>query len=381
MRDNYIIIVTHCFFARRDAEEIMPKQTPLYDTHVRLGGKIVDFAGFMLPIQYEAGIIAEHNAVRQQAGLFDVSHMGEVLLTGQGALATIQNLFTNDFTDMADGQVRYTLMCNDAGGVVDDVLVYRFAADAYLVVVNASNCEKDVAWIAAHLGEDTEMEDFSDTLGQIALQGPAAAAIIEKLAPAEDIPAKNYTFSRDVEIAGALCTLSRTGYTGEDGFEIYAYASEISRVYDAVLEAGRPLGLIPAGLGARDTLRLEAGMPLYGHELGEDIPADEVGLNYFIKRTKPFLGLAALEAHTPEFKRIGVRLTDRGIAREGAEVFIPDGEKIGTVTSGTHSPTLGVAIAVLRVRKDFTGDTVEIDVRGRRLKAEVVKLPFYKRNH
>ncbi len=357
----------------------MPKKTPLYDTHVALGGKVVDFAGFLLPIQYETGIIAEHKAVREAAGLFDVSHMGEVMLSGPGALATIQNLFSNDMSGMADGQVRYTLMCNDVGGVVDDVLVYRYSDEKYLVVVNASNCEKDVAWIGGHLGEHTVMENISDATGQIALQGPAAEAIMEKLVPAENTPMKNYTFAPEVEIAGVCCLLSRTGYTGEDGFEIYTSADEIAKVYDAVMEAGSPLGLIPTGLGARDTLRLEAGMPLYGHELGEDIPANEVSLNYFIKHTKPFIGGTALQAHTPEYKRIGVMLIDRGIAREGADVFAPGGDKIGTVTSGTHSPTLGAAIAVLRVSKDFTGDTVEIDVRGRRLKAEVVKLPFYKR--
>ena len=356
----------------------MSKFTPLYDTHVALGGKIVDFAGFMLPIQYPAGILAEHKAVRAAAGIFDVSHMGEVELEGPGAFDTIQKLFSNDMTGMADGQVCYTLMCNDAGGVVDDVLVYRVSDTKYMVVVNASNCEKDVKWIGGHLGENVTMRDISAETGQIALQGPAAEAILAKVLAPENIPAKNYTFTPDREISGVKCLVSRTGYTGEDGFEIYAAAVEIARIYGELLVAGTPLGLLPAGLGARDTLRLEAAMPLYGHELTEDFPADEVSLNHFIKHTKDFIGSAALKTHTPAHKRIGVKPTDRGIAREGAEVFA-DGRKIGFVTSGTHSPTLGFPIAMLRVSKDFTGETVKIDVRGRMLKAEVVKMPFYKR--
>ena len=356
----------------------MPKTTPLYDTHVRLGGKIVDFAGYLLPIQYASGIITEHKAVRTAAGLFDVSHMGEVELEGPGAFATVQRLFTNDLAGMVDGQARYSLMCNDAGGVVDDVLVYRFSETKYMVVVNASNCEKDVAWIAKHLGEDVAMRDVSDETGQIALQGPMASAILEKVLPAEFIPVKNYTFTPDCTISGVKCLVSRTGYTGEDGFEIYAASADIAKIYGELLVAGVPLGLMPAGLGARDTLRLEASMPLYGHELTDDFFADEVSLNFCVKHTKDFIGSAALKSHTPAFKRIGVKLTDRGIAREGADVYA-DGQKIGVVTSGTHSPTLGYPIAMLRVAKDFAGESVEIDVRGRMLKAEIVKMPFYKR--
>ncbi|MDO4550244.1 MAG: glycine cleavage system aminomethyltransferase GcvT [Planctomycetia bacterium] len=356
----------------------MQKFTSLYDTHVALNGKMVDFAGFMLPIQYAEGILAEHKAVRTAAGLFDVSHMGEVLLEGAGVLETLQRLFSNEMAGMVDGQARYTLMCNETGGVVDDVLVYRFSDTKYMVVVNAANCEKDVQWIGSHLGKDTQMTDISSRVAQIALQGPAAEAIIAKLFAQENIPQKNYTFVPDLELSGMKCLLSRTGYTGEDGFEIYSASEDMPKIWDLVYKTGAAYGLKPAGLGARDTLRLEASMPLYGHELGETIPANEVALNYFIKFTKDFIGSDALQAHLPEYKRVGVRLTDRGIAREGADVYA-DGKKIGVVTSGTHSPTLGVSIAMLRILKDFEGQTVEIEVRGRRLKAEVVKMPFYKR--
>ncbi len=342
----------------------MSKRTPLYEAHLRHGGKMVDFGGFELPIQYESGLIAEHNAVRQNAGLFDVSHMGEFDISGEGAFATIQNLVSNDMTGMEKGQCRYTLMLNDNGGIVDDFIVYKFGDTHYWLVVNAGNTPKDDEWVKKHLLPDTKYVNRSDEFGQLALQGPKAEKILLKLVKSELMPKANYTFTDGVDICGAKCVVSRTGYTGEDGFEIYCPADKTEKIFEKLLETGAADGLIPCALGARDTLRFEAAMPLYGHELNEDFLATEVGLNIFIKMDKDFIGKKALQSNAPEH----------------CDVY--DGErKIGFVTTGTHSPTLGQAIAMVRIEKDFNGDTVEIDVRGKRLRAEVVKMPFYKRSN
>jgi aminomethyltransferase len=360
----------------------MERKTPLYDCHTAANGKIVSFAGYLLPVQYETGVIAEHMAVRTHAGLFDVSHMGEVHLSGPGAPASLERLFTNSFITMHDGQARYSPMCNERGGVVDDVLVYRFAEDDYWVVVNAANREKDVAWMKAHITANTVLEDISDNVAQLALQGPKAEEILRGLCNEALIPPKYYTFTPKMNVAGIECLVSRTGYTGEDGFELYCAPENAPALWNALLAAGAPHGLIPCGLGARDTLRLEAAMPLYGHEMDEDTTPLEAALDFAVRLKKPdFIGKAAIEERLPlTRRRVGLEITGRGIAREHCAVFA-DGRQIGQTTSGTHCPYLGkpVAMAILDIGFTQPGTAVEIDVRGRKVTAQVVALPFYKR--
>ena len=357
------------------------KRTPLYGSHVSLGGRMVPFAGYLLPVQY-SGVIAEHMAVRTQAGLFDVSHMGEVLLTGKDALANLQMLLSNDFRGMPDGRVRYSLMCNESGGVVDDLVVYRYGDEKYLLVVNAANRGKDVAWISERLSGSVTMEDISDDIAQIALQGPASDAILRKLAPASGIPEKYYTFVDDVAVGGIKCLVSQTGYTGEKGYEFYLSNADAPLLWEKLLDAGADFGLVPAGLGARDTLRLEAGMPLYGHEMDDGITPFEADLAFGVKMGKDdFIGKSALTGHeNPKRKRVGLKVTGKGIAR-GNETVYADGAAVGRTTSGTHCPFLGypVAMALMDQPRTETGTAAEVEVRGRRIAAEVVPIPFYKR--
>ena len=249
----------------------MERKTPLYDVHVEEGGKIVPFAGYLLPVQYGTGVIQEHMAVRQQAGLFDVSHMGEILFTGPTALDTINHLLTNDYNGMAVNKVRYGAMCNAEGGTIDDLVVYKFGEERYLAVVNAANREKDYAHMAANVLPGTQCQDISDTVAQLALQGPKAPAILKKLLPEDQIPKGYYTALPKVNLAGMECMISRTGYTGELGYEIYTANENAPKLWKVLREAGEEFGLIPCGLGARDTLRLEAAMPLYGHEMDETV--------------------------------------------------------------------------------------------------------------
>ena len=361
----------------------MELKTPLYDCHVAGGGKIVPFAGYLLPVQYPSGVIAEHMAVRTHAGLFDVSHMGEVMITGPDAFANIQNLFTNDFTNMTDGRVRYSPMCYEDGGVVDDLIVYRYHQEKYLVVVNASNRHKDVEWMKSHLFGDVKLEDISDQVAQVALQGPASTKILSKLTGEQELPVKFYTFKDPILVDGISCLVSTTGYTGESGYECYCDPADAPKLWNALLEAGKDEGLIPCGLGARDTLRLEAAMPLYGHEMDETVTPLETGLGSYVKMNKPdFIGKKALEEKgEPAHTRIGLKITGRGIAREHCDVY-GNGRKIGATTSGTHCPFLGYAVAMALVESPApeTGTPVEIDVRGRKITAEVVSLPFYKKS-
>lgn len=359
----------------------MAKKTALYDKHIALGGKMVEFAGYALPVQY-VGIIEEHRAVRNAAGLFDVSHMGEFLFKGKDAERALNFLLTNDIRGMRDGQGRYSIMPNESGGAVDDVIVGRESAEKFWVVVNAANREKDAAWVRAHLPEgDVAFFDLSDDIAQLALQGPQSETVLRRVMKEKDIPAKYYTFARDVQLGGHTVTVARTGYTGEDGFEVYCLNAIAGKVYDIIERAAREAGveMLPCGLGARDTLRLEAGMPLYGHELAEDIPVDETGLGFAVKRGKEdFVGKAAIVAHTPEFCRVGARVRDRGIVREHCDIYCGN-ELVGQSTSGTFSPTLGCGIAMLRVRRDFADRDLEADVRGRRVALATVPLPFYTR--
>ncbi len=357
-------------------------KTPLYDCHVEAEGKIVPFAGYYLPVQYKTGVIAEHNAVRRACGLFDVSHMGEVVFRGKDALANIQRLVTNDMDGMEIGRVRYSPMCYESGGVVDDLLVCKIADECYLLVVNASNRHKDVAWMREHLSGDVEMEDISDGVAQLALQGPKAPDILKKLAREEDIPVKYYTFVTRGSVGGIECLISRTGYTGELGYELYCAPKDAPALWHMLLDAGKEYGLIPCGLGARDTLRMEAAMPLYGHEMDENVTPIEAGLGFFVKMSKPdFIGKQALlDKGEPEHIRVGLSMVGRGIAREKCPVYIGD-RQVGVTTSGTHCPYVDHAIAMALLMKNSgePGTRVEVEVRGRRIEAEVVPLPFYKR--
>ena len=353
----------------------MERKTPLYDRHTAAGGKLVPFAGWLLPVQY-SGVIAEHRAVRTGCGLFDVSHMGELLLRGPDALANLNRLMTNDFSGMADGQARYSPMCYEDGGVVDDLIVYRYSDTAWLAVVNASNTAKDRDWMTAHLAGDCTLEDLSDQTAQLALQGPGAEVLLRTLTA--DLPAKNYTAVLHGTVDGRPCLVSRTGYTGEDGFELYCAPADAPALWDALTAAGA----LPCGLGARDTLRLEAAMPLYGHEMDETVTPLEAGLDFAVKLNKPeFIGKDALvAAGTPQRVRVGLAVTGRGIVREHQDLFL-NGEKIGQTTSGTHCPFLGKALAMGLIDAKYAavGTALEADVRGRRVAVEIVPLPFYKR--
>lgn len=356
------------------------KRTPLYDVHVASGGKMVEFGGYCLPVQYETGVIREHMAVRTACGLFDVSHMGEILVEGEDAVKYLNHLLTNDYTVMRPGQARYSPMCREDGGTVDDLIVYKRRDDSYFVVVNASNKDKDFAWMKAQQAGRVSVTDVSDQYAQIALQGPKAEAVLRRLT--DQIPEKYYTALFDGRVGGVPCILSRTGYTGEDGFEMYMAPDRAKELWALLMEAGGEDGLIPCGLGARDTLRLEAAMPLYGHELSDAITPLEAGLGSFVKLDKPgFIGREALLAQaSPQRRRVGLKVTGRGIAREHQEVFL-EGRKVGETTSGTHCPFLGGAYAMALVQSDVApvGARLEVDVRGRRVEAETVALPFYRR--
>lgn len=357
----------------------MAKRTALYDNHVAHGGKIVEFAGYELPVQYEAGLITEHRTVRTKVGLFDVSHMGEVVVKGKNAEEALNRIITNDIRGMYDGQVRYSILPNERGGAVDDILIYRISGECFFIVVNAGNADKDVAWMSSHLPKDVEFRVISNSVSQVALQGPKAEEVLKKVTAEEFIPKKYYSFVKEATVKGIKCLISRTGYTGESGFELYCANEDASALFELLLEVGKEEGILPCGLGARDTLRLEAAMPLYGHELGEDIPVNEVDLGFAIKMAKDdFIGKKALEAHTPEYVRVGAKVVDRGIAREHSKVY-SGGEEVGEVTSGTHAPMLDYPIAMLRVKKEFVDKPLEADVRGRRLKLQIVGLPFYKK--
>ena len=360
----------------------MELKTPLYEAHVKAGGKIVPFAGYLLPVQYE-GVIKEHMAVRTQAGLFDVSHMGEILCDGKDALANLNQILTNDFTNMVDGQARYAVMCNENGGCVDDLIVYKKCDDHYFIVVNASNKDKDFNWMKDHQFGDAVFTDVSSEYAQIALQGPNAMSILRKLAKEEHIPQKYYHAVFEGVVADIPCIVSKTGYTGEDGVELYLAADKAEAMWDALLEAGKEDGLVPCGLGARDTLRMEAGMPLYGHEMDDEITPLETGLKFAVKMNKEdFIGKAALvEKGDPTIKRVGLKVVGRGIVREHQDV-LADGVKVGHSTSGTHCPFLGMPVAMALVDAKYAeiGTHLTVEVRGRKVEVEVIPLPFYKRS-
>lgn len=362
----------------------MGKKTPLYETHLKYGGKIVEFGGWQLPVQY-AGIIEEHQAVRQKAGLFDVSHMGEVRVKGAQALAYLQKLVTNDVARIADGQVQYTPMCYPSGGTVDDLLIYRFNEAEYLLVINAANIEKDWAWMQENSGGfDVTLENLSDSTAELALQGPLAEAILRRLSDAPLDKLAYYWFYPQISVAGKEVLISRTGYTGEDGFEIYCRPEDAAYLWEEIMRVGKEDGLQPAGLGCRDTLRFEAALPLYGHELSAEITPLEAGLPRFVKLEKgDFNGCAALtqqKAAGVKRKVVGFALTERGIARAEYPV-LKDGRRIGVVTTGSYAPTLekNIGLALLEAEHAQIGATISIEIRGKAVAAEIIGKPFYKR--
>jgi aminomethyltransferase len=360
----------------------MALRTPLYETHVKAGARLVEFAGWDLPVQYE-GILAEHEAVRTRVGLFDVSHMGEVVFRGAGALEALSRLFTNDLTRIADGQAQYGCLCRDGGGIVDDVVVYRRGAEDLLVCVNAGNRRKDYEWLARRASGAVEVRDESDEWAQLALQGPLAAQLLQRLTNVNLSALRSYRFAQG-EVAGARCLVARTGYTGEDGFELFCPPAEAPRLWAELMDAGQHEKLAPCGLGARDSLRLEMAYRLYGNDIDDETTPLEAGLGWVVKLDRDdFLGRDALVRQREQGiarKLVGFALTEPGIARHGYPV-LQDGAKVGAVTSGTKSPSLGTSIglAYLPPALAAEGSTFHVDIRGRPVAARAVKTPFYTR--
>jgi aminomethyltransferase len=356
----------------------MPLRTPLYDWHVARGARMVEFGGWSMPVQY-AGIVAEHTAVRTAAGIFDISHMGRFSIGGTDALALIDHAWTNDAAGMKDGQVRYGLVCNEQGGVLDDILVYRWPY-GWSMVVNASNRIKILDRLKGYAeGRQAQVEDRTEATGMIALQGPKAIEMAAGLFDADPAGLKYY-YGTATRCMGQQCVISRTGYTGEDGFEVMIGAAHVTALADEFVRRGAA----PCGLGARDTLRLEAAMPLYGHELTEDTDPFQAGLSWAVKPAKgEFVGREAMlkrkdDANRP--RRVGLVLEGSRSAREGCKVHTAD-RTVGVVTSGAPSPTVGKPIAMAYVEPAAAepGNAVEIDIRGQRAAAKVVPLPFYQR--
>ncbi len=361
------------------------KKTPLYENHCKLGGKIIDFNGWALPVQY-MGIIEEHRHVREAAGVFDVSHMGEITVKGHDAEKFIQKLITNDIQKTKDFRILYSPMCYPDGGVVDDLLIYKYSSQFYLLIVNAGNTEKDFEWIIKNLEGQVEVENISDYYAQLALQGPKAEEILQRLV---DIPLRDirfFNFSPEVEICGTKAIISRSGYTGEDGFEIYIKSEYVSQLWDTLLREGKEYGLVPAGLGARDTLRFEVALTLYGHEISKDITPLEAGIGRFVKLDKDdFIGKSELlkqKSQGVKRKLIGFEMIDRGIPRNNYDILV-NNKKIGFVTSGSYSPSLEKNIGMALVESEFTdiGLNIEIVVRNRALKAKIVEMPFYSKSY
>ncbi len=359
------------------------KQTPLFEMYGELGAKTVEFGGWNMPVSFQ-GILDEHQAVRTAAGVFDVSHMGEFEVIGKQAMDAVQYLVTNNISKLQPGAAMYTLMVNEHGGTIDDLLVYCFDAQKYWLVVNAGNIAGDLAWVQDKVSRfDVEVKDISDDTSLIALQGPKSIEILSKLTtlPIRSLPSFQFL---EGDVASVPCVVSATGYTGELGFELYVSATRSVSLFRALLDAGREFGAVPCGLGARDTLRLEARLPLYGHELNSSITPLEAGLGMFVKfDCGDFIGRDALLKQKEEGvqrKLAGFRLLERGIARSDASVH-QNQREIGKVTSGTMSPTLKSAIGLALIARESAeiGNRVEVEVRGKLIPAEIVRTPFYKR--
>jgi aminomethyltransferase len=360
------------------------KRTALFKNHVAAGGKIVPFAGYEMPVQY-SGVIDEHNTVRNQVGLFDVSHMGEVEFKGENALSVVNRIITNDLNRIEDGQACYTAMCRPDGGIIDDLVTYRISAQHILICVNASNREKDFNWMKEQARGECEVIDRSDDYVQIAVQGPNAVELVGRLANCDVNAIGTYRFAMG-KICDADAIISRTGYTGEDGFELYLPSESGSSVWDALLEKGVDLGVKPAGLGARDTLRLEMRYALYGNDIDESTHPLESGLGWVVKLDKDdFIGkdaLVKLKAEGNTRRMVGFEMIDRGIARHDYPVINEAGEHIGKVTSGTKGPSVNkaIGIAYVPISQAKIGSEFLVEIRGKPTKAMVVKTPFYKKD-
>lgn len=375
------------FCSEMDVKENI-RRTPLHGRHLRMGARMVPFAGYEMPIQY-AGIVEEHLAVRRNAGIFDVSHMGELFVTGPHAAEFVQSIVTNDVDRLHDGRAMYTVMCREDGGILDDLIVYRFSSERYMLVVNAVNREKDLSWLIQHNAEKALIDDQSDEIALIAVQGPNCTDIVERVTGESLEGLKFYHFrplSDPTFFQCRFAVVSQTGYTGEHGFEIYCDADRAPVVWDALLEAGEPSGLTPAGLGARDTLRIEAGFCLYGNEITESTNPLEAGLGWLTRLEKgPFIGKQALErirSDGPGRRLVAFCMLDRAVPRSGYPILDASGSEVGIVTSGTQSPVLGRGIGMGYVPNDSTftkiGSAIAISVRGRPFAAEIVKPPFHK---
>ncbi|AZO93583.1 glycine cleavage system aminomethyltransferase GcvT [Halocella sp. SP3-1] len=354
------------------------KRTPLFNVHKELGARLIDFGGWEMPVQYTS-IIEEHQTVRKQCGLFDVSHMGEIYFSGGDALKNLNYLITNDISQIAVGQVVYTPLCNHHGGVLDDLLVYRLGENEFLLVVNASNIEKDYQWIKDHVNGEITVKDLSSDFGQLALQGPESEKVLNKLTDIKLADMKYYRFSRG-KLAGEDVLLSRTGYTGEIGFEIYLSPAKLEEIWHEIIDAGLGYGIKPIGLGARDTLRLEKGFCLYGNELSEGVNPWQAGLSWTVKLNKrDFIGKDALLESRQGYNRVlrGFKVIDRGIPRKGYKVS-RDKKEVGIVTSGSYSPSLKENIGLAYLEKDVAGTGSELDIiiREKPVKALVVEKPF-----
>lgn len=361
------------------------KKTSLYENHLARGGKIIEFCGWQLPVEY-VGLVPEHHAVRKQAGLFDVSHMGEVTVKGPDAEAFVQNLVTNDVSVMVDGQVMYAMMCQPDGCVVDDLLVYKKTKDSWYLVINAANVAKDFLWMEeCSEGFDAELLNISEDVSEVALQGPLAQATLQKITDTDLDSIGFFMFKENVTIAGAECLVSRTGYTGEDGFEIYADHKSMPAVWEAILNAGKDDGVMPCGLGCRDTLRFEATLPLYGHEISDTITPLEAGLGMFVKLDTAFVGRDALVKQKSEGlkrKLVGFQLLDRGIPREGYPVLC-GGKEVGRVTTGYPAPTVGKTIGLALVSAECAelGTELEVLIRNKPAKGVVISKKFLNKNY
>lgn len=360
------------------------KHTPIIEVHRRLGARLTEFGGFLMPLNY-AGIIEEHRAVRAAAGLFDLSHMGEFEVSGPGALGLLERTLTNSAARLADGQAQYTIMCAPDGGAIDDLIVYRHSGDRYLLCVNASNIATDWDWLTRHNRGDACLRNVSDETALVAIQGPRSVEILTGVAHFPVASIRRFRFAEGA-VAGIACMAARTGYTGEDGFELFCAARDGARLFDALMEAGAAAGIKPCGLGARDTLRMEAGLPLYGHELDRQTSPCEAGLGAFVKLGREFIGESVLRAHHEGRARkrlIGLRTMDgRSVARQGYRL-LKDGAEIGVVTSGTFAPSFDRPLAMGYIGADCplsAGDQLGVAIRNRTVEAELMALPFYRRS-
>jgi aminomethyltransferase len=359
------------------------KKIALNDVHEALGAKMVPFAGYNMPVRYSSDI-EEHNTVRNAVGMFDVSHMGEFMLRGPQALELIQRITSNDASKLTDGKVQYSCFPNEGGGIVDDLLVYRFSEDEYMLVVNASNIEKDWEWVSRYNTDGVEMENISDEVSLFAVQGPKAIGALQPLTKIDLASMVYYTFEKGTFAGVPDVIVSATGYTGSGGFEIYVKNEHARAVFDAIMEAGKPFGIKPIGLGARDTLRLEMGFCLYGNDINDTTSPLEAGLGWITKFDKDFTNAANLKAQKEtgvKRKLVGFEMLEKAIPRAHYDIVNAEGEKVGEVTSGTMSPSLGKGVGLGYVNSELSkaGTEIYIRVRNKDMKAQVVKLPFYKK--